>query len=193
MAEASLGPLTERVFTPASVTAMKLYHSQFNVIAQDILRTLRKQELIEVAAEELGEAELDIVGVLKEYNRMDRSLTQQARDSVGTDGRTAEMREKQRLARDKNFRTGEEGIEYIVSQILETFMQSDRIEEIYGTDRDLRRVITVVLKKFTEDRSEELDVEVRSKLKNLQEGSAAWDIEYQRTLARVKERKGLVD
>jgi hypothetical protein len=124
---------------------------------------------------------------------MDRSLTQQARDSVGTDGRPAEMREKQRLARDKNFRTGEDGIEYIVSQILETFMQSDRIEEIYGTDRDLRRVITVVLKKFTEDRSQELDAEVRGKLKNLQEGSAAWDIEYQRTLARVKERKGLVE
>ena len=172
---------------------MKLYSSQFNLIAQEILRTLRKQELIEVAAEELGEAELDIVGVLKEYNRMDRSLTQQARDSVGAEGRPAEMREKQRLARDKNFRTGEDGIEYIVSQILETFMQSDRIEEIYGTDRDLRRVITVVLRKFTEDRSQELDVEVRSKLKNLQEGSAAWEIEYQRTLARVKERKGLAD
>lgn len=184
---------TDGVQTPAPVTAMKLYSSQFNVIAQEILRTLRKQELIEVAAEELGEAELDIVGVLKEYNRMDRSLTQQARDSVGAEGRTAEMREKQRLARDKNFRTGEEGLEYIVSQILETFMQSDRIEEIYGTDRDLRRVITVVLKKHTEDRSQELDVEVRSKLKNLQEGSAAWDIEYQRTMARVKERKGLVE
>jgi hypothetical protein len=172
---------------------MKLYSSQFNVIAQEILRTLRKQELIEVTPEQLPEAELDIVGVLKEYNRMDRQLTMQARDSAGTEGRPAEAREKQRLAREKGFRSGEEGLEYIVGQILETFMQSDRFEEIYGTDRDLRRVVTVVLRKFTEDRSAELDAEVRGKLKNLQEGSTAWDIEYEKALKKARERKGLTD
>jgi hypothetical protein len=172
---------------------MKLYASQFNVIARDIVRTLQKSELIDIEKDLMDEAELDIVGVLKEYNRMDRQLTNAARDAAGSDGRAAEGREKARMAREKNFRTGEEAMEYIVAQIMETFMQSDNISEIFGTDAELRRSLTLVLRRYTQDKTEELDVEVRSKLKNIQEGTSAWDIEYARMMEKVKQRKGLAD
>lgn len=172
---------------------MKLYGSQFAMISKDIIRTLQKKELIDVTAAQAPEAELDVMGVLREYNRMDRQLTNAARDASGSEGRAAEMREKNRLAKEKNFRVGDDAIEYIVGQILETFMQSDNIEEIYGTDQEIRRALTLVLRKYSGDRQQELDVEVRSKLKNLQEGTSAWDIEYARMMDKVKERKGLTD
>jgi len=170
---------------------MRLYSSQFNIIAGEIIRTLQKDELMDIEPEQLPEAELDVVGVLREYNRMAREITRQARDMTVGDGATAERRMKQRLARDKNFKFGDDAIDYVVSQIIETFLQSINIAEIYGTDRELRARIATVLKKYGRDRSEEIDREVRSKLKNLEEGSAAWDIEYEKALARVKDRKGM--
>ena len=37
----------------------------------------------------------------------------------------------------------------------------------------------------------ELDREVRSKIRNLQEGTAAFEIEYERVMTQLKARKGL--
>jgi hypothetical protein len=172
---------------------MRLYSSQYPIIAREIIRQLTRQSLIEVAEGQEAEAELDVVGVLREYSRMDRQLSERARDLAGAEGRGAEMREKQRLAREKGFKTGEDAIEYVTQQILETFLQSDNIEEIFGEDRELRRAMVLVLRRYADDRSEELDADVRSKLKNLQEGSTAWDIAYEQTMKLVKQRKGLTD
>src|SRR5690554_4389570 len=38
---------------------------------------------------------------------------------------------------------------------------------------------------------EELDTEVRDKIKNLEEGSRDWDAEYQKAMARIKRTKNL--
>ena len=38
----------------------------------------------------------------------------------------------------------------------------------------------------------ELDEEVRSKIKNLEEGTASFEIEYQRIMGDLKRKKGLV-
>jgi hypothetical protein len=70
-------------------------------------------------------------------------------------------------------------------------MASPHIEEIYGADNELRAKMTPILKRYTASRDNELDEAVRSKIKNLEEGSAAWDIEYERVLERVRRNKGL--
>ena len=110
---------------------------------------------------------------------------------AGTEGSGQEQRIKRRMAREKGFKLGDDGIEYIVLQVIETFEHSAHVDEIYGTDRELRREISQVIKKYTQDRSEELDREVRGKIKNLQEGSSAFDVEYERVLAEIRRRKGL--
>jgi hypothetical protein len=170
---------------------MRLYSGQFKMIAAEIVKALMDADLVEIDAENVGEAELDVEGVLREYQRMDRELTQRARDMTGTDGRSAEMKMKRRLAKDKNFRVGEDALDYVVGQMLETFMASPHIEEIYGADNELRAKMTPILKRYTASRDNELDEAVRSKIKNLEEGSAAWDIEYERVLERVRRNKGL--
>jgi hypothetical protein len=70
-------------------------------------------------------------------------------------------------------------------------MQSDHIEEIFGSDRDLRARINPIIKRYTASRDDEVDKEVRSKIKNLEEGSSAWNIEYERAMERVQRNKGL--
>jgi len=173
---------------------MRLYSGQIRLIAEEILTQLGREELIEFAnAEGREEAILDVVGVLKEYNRMDRELGRRAKDMTVGEGGGSEMRMKRRLAKEKGFRIGDDAVEYVISQMIEMFEQSNHVEEIYGTDRDLRAVMNVVMKKHLRDRSDEIDAAVRSKIKNLEEGSTAWEVEYERVMQRVKRVKGLDD
>ena len=170
---------------------MRLYSGQFKMIAAEVIKALINAELVDIESENVPEAELDVEGVLREYRRMDRSLTRRAQDLTVGDGRAAEMKMKRRLAREKNFQVGDDALEYLIVQMLETFMASPHFEEIYGTDRDIRAKVTPVIKRYTASRDEELDEAVRSRIKNLEEGSAAWDIEYERMMGRVKRTKGL--
>lgn len=170
---------------------MRLYSGKYGIIATDIIDALLKAELIELSPEARPEAELDVVGVLREYNRMDRQLGERARDLAGDDGRSNHFQMKRRLAKEKGFKLGDDAIEYIVAQIIEIFLQSQHIDEIYGEDRELRARITPIIKKHTADQEEALDREVRSKLKNLEDGSAAFDIEYERVIQRIRDKKGL--
>lgn len=170
---------------------MRLYSGNFGLIASDIIRGLRQKELAEISDDLVAEAELDVVGVLKEYSRMDRKLTEQARDMAAADASANEHRMKRQLAREKNFPMGDDALDYIVNQIIETFEHSQNIEELYGEVRDLRALINPLIKKHTRDRTGELDEAVRARLKNLEEGSAAWDIEYERTMKRVRRLEGL--
>ena len=169
---------------------MRLYSGKFNLIGEEIVQALIDASLVDIERGQRSEAELDVVGVLREYQRMDRDLTQRSRDAAAVDGSNA-MQAKRRLAKEAGFRVGDDAMDYLVNQIIETFVHSAHIEEIYGEDRELRAVITPILRKHTQDRDDELDVEVRSKIRNLQEGSTAWDIEYEKALQRIKERKGL--
>lgn len=172
---------------------MRLYSGQIGIISSDVIRALVDASLIEVDPESAEEAELDCASVLKEYVRVDRDLGRRARELTIGDGAGAEQKMKRQLAKEKNFKAGDDGLEYMVNQIIETFMHSNNIAEVFGSDRDLRAVITQVMKKHTRDRSDELDIEVRSKLKNLEEGSSAWEIEYQKAMAQVRRIKGIED
>ena len=61
----------------------------------------------------------------------------------------------------------------------------------YTTDlEELRKKITNILRKHM-DVGGELDEEVRSKIKNLEEGTASFEIEYQRVMGELKRKKGL--
>lgn len=169
---------------------MRLYRGKFEIIAREIVASLRKSELVEISDENIPEAELDVVGVLREYNRMDRELSNRARDIAHMAG-TNHMTEKRRLARDRGFKFGDEALDYLINQIIEAFMHSAYVDEIYGEDNEVRAKINPIVKYHTQDREDELDKEVRAKIKNLKEGSTAFDIEYEKLASRLRARKGM--
>ena len=97
---------------------------------------------------------------------------------------------KRALAEEKEFGLGDDGLSWICNQLLETFMHSANVEEVYADDATLRRRIKDVLKKHMAV-EESLDEEVRGRLKHLEEGTPAWEIEYGKQLEAVKRAKGV--
>lgn len=169
---------------------MKLYAGKIDSIATEIVARLTQDGDIEVT--DRAEAELDVASVLKEYLRVDRELTERAKDilEIRGLGYSHFSRTKRGLAEKKNFGLGEDSLTWILNQLLETFMQSRHVEEIYAEDAILRRKIREILQKHMAV-DEELDREVRQKIKNLEEGTQTWEIEYGRVLEQMKSKYGL--
>lgn len=169
---------------------MRLYSARVPMIATEIVKTLADDQAIEVV--DRGEAELDVQAVLKEYLRLDREITEKAKDVLGKRGLPYEQfgKVKRSLAKEKNFGVGEEGLDWMTTQIIESFMSSPHVDEVYVEDGVLRKRMADILRKHmtVED---ELDQEVRKRIKNLEEGTSTWEIEYGRVLDQLKRTRGL--
>lgn len=169
---------------------MRLYPGKTPAISQEIITRLKQDEDIEV--ENAAEAQLDVEAVLREYLRMDRELTDKAKDLM--DARKMPFnqfaRTKRAMAEEKGFPLAEESIGYIANQILEVLMHSRNIAEVFADDVDLRKKVQVILKKHM-DVDQEVDLEVRKRIKNLEEGTATWEIEYQKAMEQVKRKHKL--
>src|SRR5260221_5829073 len=89
------------------------------------------------------EAQLDVEAVLKEYVRMDREITDKAKDLLEQRklpyGQFGKL--KRALAEERGFALGEEATNWIANQILETVMQSQHIEAGFADDVALRKQV----------------------------------------------------
>lgn len=169
---------------------MKLYASKIDAIAAEIIAKLSEDGDLEVS--EAREAEIDASSVLKEYIRVDKELTDRAKDILDIRGlpQSQLARTKRQLAEQRDFGLGEEGLSWICNQLLEAFMQSSHIDEVYADDATLRRKVKDIVKKHME-LEDEMDREVRDRIKNLQEGTADWDAEYGKVLNQIKTKHGV--
>ncbi len=169
---------------------MKLYSGKVELISADVIRSLVQAGDIEVT--DAHEAELDVASVLNEYLRVDRELTERAKDIMEIRGLSysAFGKTKRALADQRDFGLGEEGLSWMATQLIETFMHSKHIDEIFADDAALRRRIKDVIRKHTAI-DEELDKEVRQRIKNLEEGTQSWDIEYKRVMDQMKQKHGI--
>jgi hypothetical protein len=169
---------------------MRLYAGKIPIISSELVKTLTEAGDVQVV--DPGEAELDVQAVLKEYLRLDREITEKAKDILQKKGLPYEQfgKVKRSVANEKGLGLGEEGLDWMTNQIIESFMQSPHVEEIFVEDNVLRRKMADILKRhmMVED---ELDAEVRRRIKNLEEGTATWDVEYQRALDQIKRNRGL--
>ena len=169
---------------------MKLYSGKIDSLATEIISRLVTDGDIEVS--DRTEAEQDAASVLKEYLRVDRELTERAKDIMEIRGLPYSHfgRIKRGLADEKEFGLGEEGVTWILNQLLETFMQSKHIEEIFAEDAAMRRKLKEIVRKHMMV-DDELDKEVRQRIRNLEEGTQTWEIEYNRVLEQMKQKFGL--
>jgi hypothetical protein len=64
------------------------------------------------------------------------------------------------------------------------------VDEVFAQDHVLRlRMREPLRKQFAAE--DQLDQEVRGRMKHVQEGSSLWEVEYRRTMDDIKRRKGL--
>jgi uncharacterized protein len=169
---------------------MKLYAGKIPVIGTELVRSLIKDG--DIAVLDRAEAELDVQAVLKEYLRLDREITEKSKDLLQKRNLPYEQfgKVKRTLAQEKGFGLGDDALDWMTNQMIESFMQSPHIEEVFAEDSILRRKMTDVLKKHMMV-EEELDAEVRRRIKNLEEGTSTWEVEYQRALEQIKRNRGL--
>ena len=169
---------------------MRLYSGKIPAIATELIRKLKEDGDIEV--NDGHEAQLDLEAVLKEYMRLDRELTEQAKDLMERRRLPYEQfgKLKRDLADKKEFVTGDESVGYITNQILEALMHSRFVDEVFTDDVELRKKVQALLRKHMQVDSD-VDQEVRRRIKNLQEGTATWEIEYQRVMETIRQKHKL--
>ena len=97
---------------------------------------------------------------------------------------------KKLAAEQMGIKVGDESIDYLLDQILEILMHSANVAEIFAEDVELRRKMAPILKRHMAV-DEELEKEVRGKLKHVEEGTRTWEVEYARMMEDIRRRKGL--
>ena len=169
---------------------MRLYASKIPTIVDGLVKALVHSGDIEVAHH--NEFKADVDSILREYLRMSRELTERAKDQLESRGLDYSQlhRIRRQIAESMDFGTGEEGIKWIANQLIELFMQSQWVDEIYSEDALMRRKIQEVLHRNMQA-DEDLDREVRSHLKHLAEGTESFEIEYEKKLEAVRRKHGL--
>jgi uncharacterized protein len=171
---------------------MRLYRGKIPVIAKEIVKTLTDAEAIEVDAASVPEVCLDVESIMKEYLRTERAVLDEAKTLLAqrSDQAGGLTRIKQTVAKRHKFALGEDAPDWILDQIIEVILHTIHIEEVWVEDHDLRRLMRPVLRRHMSV-DEELDQEVRDRIKNLSEGSSNWEIRYKQEMDRLKALKGL--
>ena len=169
---------------------MRLYASKIPHIVETLTRSLVEPGHIEIS--ERDEFKRDVESILREYLRKEREVVEQAKDTLEARGLPySELyRIKRQLAEEQDFGIGDDSVTWIANQLLELFMRSKFVEEIYADDITLRKSIKEVLRRNMQ-LDDDLDREVRRHLKHLEEGTSSFEVEYQRQLDMVKRKHGL--
>lgn len=169
---------------------MRIYSGKIPNMAADLVKVLTEAGDIEIESEE--EVRLDFEAVLKEYVRRDRQVLDEAKARMEREGLSYGLlgKIKSQVARDLGFPPRDEALPYLIDQVMTMLFHSNNVIEVYGEDHVLRKKITAVVKRHT-NMEDDLDKEVRSKIKNLSEGTASFEIEYAKVMEQIKRRKGL--
>ena len=171
---------------------MRLYPGKVPFIARETITEPLQTGDIEVLTSERDEAVLDIEAILSEYLRVTRELNDRAKEILEIRNLDFSYlyRVRKGLFEEKGIPLDETIVDYLVDQTIEMFMHSVHIDEVYADDNILRGKIGIILRKHMED-SEKLDQEVRDRIKNLEEGTDSWEIEYKKMMSKVKRTKNL--
>lgn len=169
---------------------MKLYSSKVSAIAEEVVQSLIRSNSIEAESDE--EVRLDVEAVLKEYLRLDRDVSDEAKNRMEVRGLGYSNlgRTKSQVAKERGAPPQDEVLPYLLTQILNMLFHSANVDEIYAEDTDLRKVVTPILRRHM-DVEGDLDREVRSKIKNLEDGTANFEVEYARVMEQMKLKRGL--
>ena len=169
---------------------MRLYSGKIPIIAEEIVSSLATDKDIEVVDQ--AEVRLDIEAVLKEYTRQEREILDEAKTRMEARSLSYSQLGKMKasVARERGLQTGEDMLPYLLDQILTMLFHSANVEEVFAEDIVLRKKMTKIMRRHLEVEGE-LDQEVRSKIKNLEEGTATFEIEYQRAMDELKRKKRL--
>ena len=169
---------------------MRLFRGKILGLVDELIQTLAQSGDVEFESTE--EAKLDLEAVLKEFLRLERTIVDEAKTRMEREGLGYSHlgKTKRRVMKEKKFPDQDEQLPYLVQQLMDMLFHSNHVAEIYLDDNGLRKLIAPIMKKHMKA-DDGLDEEVRAKIKNLEEGTASFEIEYSRLLDQIKRNKGM--
>ena len=172
---------------------MRLYPKVIPTIARETIQTLMQDGDVEIETLRIADAEMDMAAIMKEYLAAEERVNAATREALERRGydHSRFNQVKREMADVRGFKMGDEGIEYVIDQMIEFLLISRNVEEVYAEDTILRKKIFALFKKHL-DVDDEIDREARARLKHLQEGTQAFDIEYQKTIELLRRSRGLI-
>jgi hypothetical protein len=75
--------------------------------------------------------------------------------------------------------------------MIEFLLISRNVEEVFSADNVIRGKIFQIMKKHL-DVDDEIDKEARGRLKHLQEGTTAFEVEYGKMIEQIRRARGLI-
>lgn len=172
---------------------MRLYPKVIPIISREVVAKLMQEGDVEVEALRIADAEMDLSAIMREYLAQEERVNQATREALERRGydHSRFNQVKREMADVRGFKLGDDGIEYVINQMIEFLMVSRNVEEVFSADTQLRMKIFALMKRHL-DVDEEIDREARSRLKHLQEGTSAFDIEYNKTVEQIRRARGLI-
>src|SRR5262245_3438614 len=122
---------------------MALYRKIIPKIARDVIRTLCSKSAIEVEEDRLSEAELDLAAVIVGHLDAEEEISREAAETLVRLGMPKDrfLQMKQRFAERRGIKIGDDGLDYLISQLAEALFASKNIEEIFADDLELKKII----------------------------------------------------
>ena len=172
---------------------MRLYSKVIPAIARDVIARLMQDGDIEVETMRVADAEQDVAAIMRQYLSDEEAVNQATKEALERRGYDYSQfnRTKREMADVRGHKLGEEGVDYMINQVLEFLLISRNVEEVFAEDHTMRKKIHGVFKRYLEV-EDDIDREVRARLRHLEEGTADWEIEYRRQVEQVKRLKGLI-
>ncbi len=172
---------------------MKLYPRIIPAIARDVVGSLMAEGDVEVETMRVADAEMDMAAILKEYLASEERVNQATREALERRGydHSRFNQVKREMADVRGFKMGDDGVDFIINQMIEFLLISRNVEEVFSADNVIRQKVFGIMKKHL-DVDDEIDKEARARLKHLQEGTSAFDIEYNKTVEQIRRARGLI-
>ncbi len=128
---------------------MRLHPKVIPVISREAIQLLMQDGDIEVEPMRIADAEMDLLAIMREYLTNEERVDQATREEL--ERRRADVGKfdqvKHEMADLRGFKMGEEGIDYVVDQLVEFLLLSRNVEEVFSADDVLRKKILAVVKK----------------------------------------------
>ncbi len=172
---------------------MRLYPKVIPIIAREVIQRLMQDQDIEVETMRIADAEMDLSAIMREYLAAEERVNQATREALERRGYDFSKfnQVKREMADVRGFKMGDEGIEYVINQMLEFLLISRNVEEVFSADTTMRSKVFQSMKKHL-DVDDEIDREARTRLKHLQEGTSAFEVEYNKTIEQIRRARGLI-
>lgn len=172
---------------------MKLYQARVSQIAHDVIATLTQDGHIDVAPENRQEAEQDLVAIMDEYLRRDRTLRDNIREHMHDNAIPYDQygKVRGRLAGQWGHPLNDDVERFLARQFAENFMISNFIDEVYSEDAVIYKRLLEIIRKHHVDEQAIRD-EARERIKNIKEGTMEYEIAMESAMREVKKRYGLI-